>query len=230
MEATESKQEVGQLTGGYGKVLASAARDILVRCAPSEPLKVLVGHTAAIPIVHILEKHTSWETIFIFDDRQDNIDYQLGKINSPERVRPFRCKVSDLPEEVSDLDLVINPFGLQEYPGEEQLYALETRSRCKDDATLVTLDWGLTNYEDRFVSIPGISDEIAFSEARATPIFRDGWSLMDQVSYEFYISHTADQIEAIMPEHARSQFRGVVSEGEIINVYSTAIARYYRAK
>lgn len=226
---TQDTVEVGQLTGGYGKVLAHAVSDIIDEYGAHADLRVLVGHTAAIPTVHLLERHTSWTPIFLFDDREDNLQYQRSKVQDPARVIDFQCRVQDLPPQVADLDLVINPFGLQEYPGEEHIYSAVTRQRCRTGATLVTLDWGLTDYAEDYRDLPGIRDEIAFSESKAVPVFTEGWDLQEERQYRFFITHTPDQIQAILPVAARPRFAELTTGQDRVDVHSAVTMRTYRA-
>jgi hypothetical protein len=222
---------IGRLDSGYGPVLAEALRDVLSSPLSALRRPALIGHTASVPVVHTLEKFTKWNSVFAFDPRPEHVAYQRSKIKDPDRVTVLECRVTDLPPEVRDLSVVVNPFGLQEFPGEDRTYARVVRERAAADAVLLTLDWGPTRYPESIADLPGISDEVQFSKRSQLAPFgeTEGWRLKDETSYDFFFVHTGEQVAAILPSAKAAVFREVVPADRIVEISSSVLLRRYEA-
>jgi hypothetical protein len=225
------RTDTGIQTSGYGVVFAHVMRDLLKAAAAALERPALVGQVARVPILQLLERHTAWGPIYAFDPRSENVEFQRQKVSDHHRVQLLDVGVTELPPEVRGIQIVINPLGLQEFPGEHLLYAASVRERCTADAEMVTMDWGLTDYPEDIVDLPGVRDEIKFAEDRQLAPFGEdsGWQLTAEHEYDFFLRHTGAQVAAILPEAKVPAFRRVVPEDRILDIRSSILVRHYAA-
>lgn len=224
--------DVGRQEAGYRHVLAVAAHAALSDVPPAlRKSPALLGQVAATPFARVYDHRSRHEPLIAFDPRREHIDSQREMLGDSTRVRLLTCDVTELPADVGDLGCVFNPFGLQEFPGRDGEYADAVRPRARNDAILQTLDWGLTSYPDELTELPGIADEIAFSEKHQLAPFtpEQGWRLERETVFRFHFEHTGEEIALILPPEAVDGFHRVVDPEQVVAVGSSVVYRFYRA-
>jgi hypothetical protein len=224
--------DVGRQEAGYRHVLAVAAQAVLSDVPPAlRESPALIGQVAATPFTRVYDRRSRHEPLIAFDPRREHIDSQREMLGAGSRVRLLTCDVTGLPADVAGLGCVVNPFGLQEFPGRDGEYADAVRRRVRNDAILQTLDWGLTSYPDELTDLPGIADEIAFSARHQLAPFTaaQGWRLEKEVVFAFHFEHTGEEIAVILPPEAVDGFHRVVDPEQVVAVGSSIVYRSYRA-
>lgn len=166
----------------------------------------LVAPTAVMPYPFLLHRFSSHRPLFLLDPDPADLEQQRSLVGDKQVIYQTGG-VADFPDSLQDLGLVLNPFGLQHWRREIPLYASAARKRSRDDGRLITLDWGRTRYPDTLADLPGIVEEVRFSEQALLPAYdeQSGWRLELEREICFALPYGVKDIIAQMSsEHAET--------------------------
>lgn len=231
MAMTESMlTDVGPIRGGYQQVIATAYLDLGATLFSQKEVDALVGPSASIPIQPFLSRQTKWRTCLIFDERDEHVAYQRSKIID-QRVMVVRGDVHDALGALPTAEIVVNPFGYQEFPDRQESYLKVIAGALSErNGLYVTLDWGPTRYADKYAAIPGIADDIAFSTRHSVPDHDEPFHKVYSHEYLFAMTHTVDEVREMVPSEAQDTLNRAAGTASSIAVGSSLRVRAYELR
>jgi hypothetical protein len=190
----------------------------------------LVSPTAKTLLPLLLRKLTTLCPLYLADPLHSNLEWQRAQVGSDQIVY-LVGSATELPDSLTGLGTVFNPFGLQHWPAEAPHYASIVRKHSRGDAHLFTLDWGKTDYPEDIAGLPGIAEEVRFSQkAQLAPYgLETGWRQVSELEVAFGLQHTIEDIAVLLnPEHA-VLLRAAAHHrpGSLVIVRSSIIYRHY---
>jgi hypothetical protein len=180
------------------------------------------------PFPRVILRRTRFRPVFVVDPEEESLTWQRS--NTERGAEFIRSEDFTIRYPLRDVALTINPFGLQHYPTWRELYPGTVLKHSSADARLITLDWGVTCYEEDLADLPGIAHEIEFSRRAQLEAFgaETGWQLVKQWEYFFYVEHGVEEIAALLSSENAERLRSAVTSDRRIKVGSSAIYRNYR--
>lgn len=227
---TRQVLDCGTLVDGYGRPMAAAARSMLADIpARLCGTPALIVPTARTPFPRLLSRRTSHRPIWLADPSQEDLDWQRQDVD--DRAAFIAGGVDQLPACIQDVAFVLNPFGLQHTLAEAPQYASAVRRHTRNDALLLTLDWGPTRYPQDLASLSGIAEEIQFSiQSQLAPYsVETGWRLIKEMDFLFEVRHTVEGIAALLNDDNAARLRDAVLRDRVISVGSSVLYRLYEA-
>jgi hypothetical protein len=211
--------------------LAVAASSILADIPGDRALAAAVFPVAQLPFARVLGQFTSLHPLFLVDSDEECLEWQRGQVG--DRAVYLAGSVTDLPDALQGLGVVLNPFGLQHHLAEAPLYAPALRSQCRGDAVMLTLDWGKVGYPTELAHLPGIADEVHYAEQRLLDAFgpETGWILTKEQEIRYSVKHTIDTLATLLrPDHANLLRQAETQRGSsVVEVQSSIIYRFYQS-
>src|SRR5262249_22187275 len=189
------------LTHGYPQLMVEVGQHILADLSAypgSAPALVLPA--AQMPFPYLFSSHTSCSPLFIADHSLENLRWQRERVG--ERAIYTLVESNALPVEIQDIVIVLNPFGLQHDLLHAPQYAALVRGRCKSQAMLLTLDWGINKYPDLLATLRGIAADIDYSASRLLAPYggETGWKLVQEREFPFKLPQTVEDVAHLLGE------------------------------
>lgn len=223
-----TREESILLTGGYPQLMVVVGQRMLA----DRPLRLrstpaLVLPAAQMPFPYLLASHTAHAPLFIADPLLKNLTWQRERVGG----RSFYVLVSaeELPIEIQRIGFVLNPFGLQHDLLHAPQYAAMVRTRCQNEAELVTLDWGINRYPDPLATLERIAADIRYSTERILAPYevKTGWKLVQEREIPFKLPQPVEAVAQLLGSEEAQFVRDTFSQ-EII-VESSVYYRRYEA-
>jgi hypothetical protein len=191
----------------------------------------LVSPTAKTLLPFLLRKLTTLCPLYLADPSHSDLEWQHAQVGSDQIVY-LVGGTNELPDSLVGLGAVFNPFGLQHWSAEAPHYASAVRKHSRDDAHLFTLDWGKTDYPEDIAGLPGIAEEVRFSQkAQLAPYGRQtGWRQVSELEVAFGLQHTIEDIAVLLSLEHAALLRAAThhwSDSTVI-VRSSIIYRHYK--
>ena len=196
--ATHHFVDYGTLAGGYRQLHAGVFQ-LLLQDVPAQltGTAALVSPASTTPFPFLLSRLTSHRPLYLADPSHEDLELQRSLVGDDQAIY-LASGVAELPDSPTGLGIVLNPFGLQHWTVEAPLYASAVRKRSRDDGRLFTLDWGITRYPEDLAGLPGIAEEVHFSEAALLSPYgpETGWRLLGEREIAFGLEHSVEDIAA----------------------------------
>jgi hypothetical protein len=222
--------QCGLVTDGYRMPMAVVSR-FLLSDVPTHtaPVPTLVVPTARTPFPRVLGRRDGYQPLWLADPLDADLAWQRDQVGAAAIY--LTASPSTLPPELTDIELILNPFGLQHTIAEAPRYAGDVRRVAAPDAVLVTLDWGPTRYPNDLAGLPGIADEVRFAHDSQLLAFGEetGWALQREREIVFEMPHTVDHVAALLNEVNAATLRAAAAPDRVVEVGSSVIYRLYRA-
>jgi hypothetical protein len=184
------------------------------------------------PFPRLLGRHTSLHPLYLADPSHEALQWQQQQVGDDRAVYCLVAGIADLPDSLRDLGVVLNPFGLQHRMHEASLYAPALRERCRGGAVLLTLDWGDIVYPEDLAALPGIAEEVRFSEQLRLEAFgpETGWVLTQEQEILYRVLHPVEEIAArLLADHAEQLRQATTLRGcAVVEIATSVIYRRYR--
>jgi len=228
---TRRRVDCGTPVDGYRQPLALVCSHLL-RDTPAgvAGTAALVSPTAKTPFPLLVRRLASHHPLYLADPSREDLEWQRSQVGD-DQVEYLVGGAAELPDSLQGLGLVLNPFGLQHWHIEAPLYAPAVRTHCRDDAHLVTLDWGATSYPEALAGLPGIAEEVRFSEQALLPPYgvETGWRLVGELEVTFGLLHSVEDIAVRLHSEHGARLRDAASTLQILTVLvgSSVIYRRY---
>src|SRR5581483_3069324 len=135
---TPAREETIILTSGYPQLMVEIGQRMLADL-PAHLAKaaVLILPAAQMPFPWLFGWHTVHTPLIVADPDEKNLAWQRERLG--ERAMYILACVDNLPTEIRNLGLVLNPFGLQHDWANAPHYAPRIRERCQSEGALITL-------------------------------------------------------------------------------------------
>lgn len=228
---TTRRIECGLLADSYRTPLAVVSKTFLADILALPQGAVLVLPTAKTPFPLVLSRMTNCRPLYLADPVASDLEWQRERVGNDQTVY-LESGATELPDSLQGLGVVLNPFGLQHWHSEAQQYAPTVRKHSRDDALLITLDWGRTRYPEDLADLPGIAEEVRFSEQSLLPPFgrETGWELVSQIEVAFDLQHTVSDIAVLLREEHAETLRKTVAhrESKAVAIGSSILYRRYK--
>lgn len=191
----------------------------------------LVSPAAKSPLPLLLSKLTSFHPLYLADPSHEDLLWQQAQVGDNQIVY-LVGGAAELPDSLTGLGAVFNPFGLQHWAAEAPQYASAVRKHSRDGAHLFTLDWGVTRYPEDIAGVPGIAEEVRFSEQTQLAAYgtETGWQLTRELEVVFGLQHTVEDIAVKLHGEHGTLLREATRHRESLEVTvgSSIIYRHYK--
>ncbi len=222
------REETILLTHGYPQLMVGVSQHMLADLpAHPESTPALVLPAAQMPFPYLFSSHTSFSPLFIADHSLENLTWQRERVG--ERAIYTLVESNELPMEIQDIGIVLNPFGLQHDLSRAPQYAVLVRERCKSHAMLITLDWGINKYPDPLATLQGIAADIRYSAERLLAPYggETGWKLVQEREFPFKLPQAVEDVAHLLGEEEAAFVRSAFTQD--ILVESSVCYRRYAA-
>lgn len=227
-----SSFECGTLTDGYRMLHARVFQFLQQDMPPHLNGSILIAPAATTPFPLLYRHLFPNSFLCLADPSSEDLAFQHSLLGT-NQVAYFPGGVDDLPSSLTDLCVVLNPYGLQHWRAEAPRYASAVLGHCRGrgGAQLFTLDWGVTTYPEDLAGLPGIANEIHFSQAALLTAYgpETGWRLMRERIVRFGLLHAVEEIAEKLHQDHEELFRNVVRQQgrTTVVIGSSVIYRQY---
>jgi len=223
--------DYGTLAGGYRQLHAMVFQFLLQDIPPQlTGTAALVSPAATTPFPFLLSRLTCHRPLYLADPSHQDLEMQRALVQDDQAFY-LHGGVSELPDSLTDLGIVLNPFGLQHWHAEAPRFASAVRKHSRDDGRLYTLDWGVTRYPDDFAGLPGIAEEIHFSRSALLCPYgpESGWRLLGEREIAFGLQHSVEEIATLLSGEHAELLRAAAQrrQSPIIVIGSSVLYRQY---